>query len=127
MLFNVFLILHIVVCLALVAIMLAQSGKAGNISSMFGGGGGESFLGATGASKLLAKITTGLAITFMVLCFTLAIFSSKQYLKSDVSGTKVVEKEIPAPGPTPIQPEETTTPAPTPEKKDQPAETPKTE
>jgi preprotein translocase subunit SecG len=129
MLFNVLLILHIVVCLALVGIILAQSGKAGNISSMFGGGGGgESFLGATGASKLFAKITTGLAVTFMVLCLTLAILSTKRYVKSDVTGdTKVVETEIPAPGTTPIQPEETTTPAPVPDTKDQPAETPKTE
>ncbi len=130
MLFNVLLILHIVICLALVGVILAQSGKGGSISSMFGGGGGETFLGATGASKLFAKITTGLAVTFMILCFILAILSTKQYVKSDVTGgTKVVETETPAPGPTPVQPEETTTPGttPAPEKKDQPAETPKTE
>lgn len=105
MLFNVLIVIHILVCLGLVGVILAQTGKGGSLSSMFGGGGGEMFLGASGASKLFAKITTALAITFMVLCFTLAIMSSSQFSSSAVTNTPVPET-VETPTPTaPAQPQ----------------------
>ncbi|HDS08827.1 MAG TPA: preprotein translocase subunit SecG [Firmicutes bacterium] len=105
MLFNVLIIVHILICLALIGAVLAQTGKGGSLSSMFGGGGGEMFLGATGASKLFARLTTGLAVVFMVLCFILAIMSTKQYETSGIPQVKPPASEVPTiPGPAPEKP-----------------------
>ncbi len=112
MLFNILIVVHILVCLALIGAVLAQTGKGGSLSSMFGGGGGEMFLGATGAGKLFARITTGLAVVFMVLCFVLAIMSSKQYESSGIPIGKPPTSEVPSgPGvPTDNQPVENPNP-----------------
>ena len=66
--------LHIFICALLIAIVLLQQGRGADAGVTFGGGGGTVF-GAAGADTLLAKITTGLAICFMI---TSVILSASQ-------------------------------------------------
>ena len=45
-------ILHVLVCLAMLPIILLQSGKGGGVNAAFGGGGSQSvFGGSSGASS----------------------------------------------------------------------------
>ena len=67
--------LHVAVALALVAVVLFQSGgKGAGLSGVFGAGGAatESFFGGRGPAPFLTKITTAAAIIFMVTCLALA-------------------------------------------------------
>ena len=59
-------IIHIVVCLALILIVLLQTGKGANMGSLFGGGASSSLFGSGGAATFLTKATTIAAIIFMV-------------------------------------------------------------
>lgn len=71
--------LHIVLCVVLVFVILLQPGKNGDVGASFGGAGGNIF-GPRGPTSLLARVTTVVAIMFMVTSVTLAWFSNKEIL-----------------------------------------------
>ena len=63
---TVVTILHIVVCIFLVAVVLLQRGKGAQIGAVFGGGGGGTMFGSRGAGNFLTKLTAGAAAAFML-------------------------------------------------------------
>jgi len=69
-------ILHVIVCLAMLPIILLQSGKGGGVSAVFGGGSSGNVFGSRGASTFLTRMTTGAAIVFMCTSMGLAYVSS---------------------------------------------------
>ncbi len=71
--FTFVLIIHIVVSFLLIVIVLMQQ-SSGGMGAMFGGGQ-DSMFGASGAGNLMTKITTVLAIVFMVTSLSLALVS----------------------------------------------------
>jgi len=88
---TVFLIIiHVIVCVALIMIVLLQTGKGADIGAAFGGGGSNTLFGTTGASTFLSKATTVAAIIFMVTSLSLA------YLSSHRSGGGSIVTEMPA-------------------------------
>lgn len=75
MLYNFFLFLHVIVCLALITIILIQRGRgAGLVESM---SGAESIFG-TKTSDYLVKGTTTLAVLFFVLSLSLYAMSRER-------------------------------------------------
>ena len=68
------LIIHILVCLALIGIVLIQGGKGAEIGAAFGAGASNTIFGATGGQSFIGKATTGAAIIFMLTSLALAIF-----------------------------------------------------
>ncbi len=67
--------IHIVVCLALIMIVLLQTGKGADMGAAFGGGSSQTLFGSTGASSFLTKATTVAAIVFMLTSLWLAYMS----------------------------------------------------
>ena len=63
-------IIHVLMCFAIIAIVLLQSGKGADIGSAFGGAGSQAVFGSMGTPTLLGKITTGVAIVFTLTSFT---------------------------------------------------------
>ena len=68
------LTIHILVCLSLIGIVLIQGGKGAQAGASFGGGGSNTVFGATGGQTFLSKVTTGVAVIFMLTSLALAIF-----------------------------------------------------
>jgi preprotein translocase subunit SecG len=66
-----------VVCIALILIVLLQTGKGADMGAAFGGGGSNTLFGATGASTFLGKLTTVAAVVFMLTSLTLAIMVNR--------------------------------------------------
>ncbi len=61
-------ILHILVCVALVAVIMMQHRKSGGFTGSFGGGGTQADSGGTWQRmSSLTKITAGLMLAFMIL------------------------------------------------------------
>ena len=81
--------IHILVCFFLVIIVLLQHGKGADMGATFGGAGNTVF-GTEGPVPLLNKITTGVAILFMVTSISLAYFSANR-------GTGSVMENVAAP------------------------------
>lgn len=70
--------LHVTVCVLLILIVLLQSGKGAEMGVSIGGGASQTFFGASGPANILTKITTGVAIIFMVTSLFLAYMSGHQ-------------------------------------------------
>ena len=77
MLTAIILIVHVIVCIALILIILLQTGKGADIGAVFGGGSSQTVFGSTGAATFLSKITIGAAIVFMVTSIVLTYFSGR--------------------------------------------------
>ena len=98
------IILHVLVSVALIAIVLLQSGKGAEMGASFGASGSQSVFGAGGGSTFMSKLTTGAAIIFMFTSLTLAYRSGHSGFSSIMSG-KSAPKAVPqqtqgAPAPT---------------------------
>lgn len=84
---TLIVLLHVLICLVLIIAVLLQSGKAADLAGSFGGVGSQTAFGPRGATTLLAKVTTGAAVLFMLTSIGLWIFSTK--------GEKSVMKNVP--------------------------------
>jgi len=71
-------IIHVFVAIALIMIVLLQTGKGADMGLAFGGGSSQTLFGATGASTFLSKATTVIAIVFMLTTFSLTIMWGKR-------------------------------------------------
>ena len=88
-------ILHIVVSLAMILVILLQTGKGADIGAVFGGGGSQTLFGSSGPTGFLGKLTAAAAIIFMCTSLFLAYFSGGRPASSIMKGA-----EVPAmPGP----------------------------
>lgn len=72
------LVVHIIVCLLLIIIVLLQSGKSADLAGAFGGMGSQSTFGPRGSASFMSKMTTTLAILFMVSSLTLWIMAARK-------------------------------------------------
>ena len=73
MIATVLMVLDVIVCIALIASVLMQSGKGSGLSDAFGGGGGGAFFGkGKDVDTLMAKVTIGLGTAFGIITLALA-------------------------------------------------------
>lgn len=84
-------IVHVLIALGLILIVLLQSGKGADIGAAFGGGSSQTVFGGRGAATFLSKLTTALAILFMLMSIVLTILSAQR------GTTSVVRDDLPAP------------------------------
>src|SRR5262247_3459316 len=103
--FVAVIVLHTLLCLAIIGIVLLQSGKGADIGSAFGGAGSQAVFGSMGTPTLLGKITTGIAIVFTLTSFTLAMLGGER-------ASSVVRDAPPVSAPAAPAPTAPATPAP---------------
>lgn len=68
--------LHVSICIALILIVLLQKGKGAGMGAAFGGAS-QTLFGSSGATSFMHKITTIVAIVFMLTSLGLSIFFGK--------------------------------------------------
>ena len=81
-------ILHVLVCIFLVAVVLLQRGKGAQVGAVFGGGAGATMFGSRGAGNFLTKLTTGAAIVYMITSLSLS------YLGITGAGERLFDDEV---------------------------------
>jgi preprotein translocase subunit SecG len=69
---------HVFVCIALIMIVLLQTGKGADMGAAFGGGASQTLFGTTGASTFLSKATTAAAIVFMLTSLMMAYMAGNR-------------------------------------------------
>lgn len=67
-------LIHILVCVGLIVIVLLQADKGEGLAGAFGGGASSTVFGERGAGGFMSKLTTSMAIIFMITSLVIAIF-----------------------------------------------------
>jgi len=78
MIFKLLIGLHVFVCLVLILVVLLQSSKGSGLAGAFGGAGGQTMFGGQETATFLSRLTTYLAVLFMVLSLLLAFMSARR-------------------------------------------------
>ena len=82
MMYTALIGIHIFACIFLIAVVLLQTGKGADMGAVFGGGSSETVFGSSGAGNFLTKLTTGIAILFMVTSLVMTYGLARQTSQS---------------------------------------------
>jgi len=96
--YTLVIVLHVIVSVALILIILLQTGKGTDIGAVFGGGSSQTLFGSSGPTSFLGKLTAGAAIVFMVTSLFLAYFAGGR------SSPTLMKGGMPAPAGPPSAP-----------------------
>ena len=78
------MILHLLVAVALIALVLLQQGKGADMGAAFGSGASGSLFGASGSANFLSRTTAVLAAIFFVTSLVLTWFSGQSHVSAGV-------------------------------------------
>jgi len=70
-------VIHVVVSVGLILVVLLQTGKGAEMGAVFGGSSSTIF-GSSGPGNFLTRLTTGMAIVFMLTSLILGYFSGRK-------------------------------------------------
>ncbi len=93
------IIIHIAMSVALIAIVLLQTGKGASIGAVFGSSS-QTVFGSRGPTSFLHKLTTVAAVVFMLTSLGLTIYKARQEEASVITG----QPAAPAPAEAPPAP-----------------------
>lgn len=82
--YTIVLAIHIFISVLLILAVLMQSGKGSSLGSAFGGGSSDVF-GPGAPVNIMNKVTTVIAILFMVTSLSLAVLSTQKTTNSVVN------------------------------------------
>ena len=91
--FELILVIHIIACISIIFFVLLQSGRGAELGAAFGSVGQANSV--RGSMTGVGKITTGVAIVFMLTSLTLAYLSSDTARDSVVRDLAPTTKTIP--------------------------------
>jgi len=96
-------ILHVTVCLVLILVVLLQAGKGANMGAVFGGSS-QTLFGSSGPGTFLSKMTTVVAVIFMLTSFSLSYTASRKGGSLMEGARPAAQQTIPAQTQTPDAP-----------------------
>jgi preprotein translocase subunit SecG len=96
-------VLHIIACMFLIGVVLLQQGKGADMGAVFGGSSSTIF-GSSGAGNFLTRLTTAMAVIFMLTSLTLTYTGARRV-------TSTVFDTAPLPEPPPLAAPEAAAPA----------------
>jgi len=74
---QLILIIHVLVAIAITALVLMQHGKGADVGAAFGSGSSNTMFGSTGSMSFLMKLTALLGAVFFATSLTLSYLAAK--------------------------------------------------
>lgn len=81
--YQLILIVHVLVAIALIGLVLIQQGKGAEIGAAFGSGASNTLFGSQGTGGFLFRLTGGLALAFFLTSLLLSYMVSVQFQKTE--------------------------------------------
>lgn len=94
--FQIFLIIHVVICLGLISLVLVQHGKGAEMGASFGGAS-QTLFGAQGSGNFLTKSTSILAALFFLNCLFLGYLGTHQQIHDPLKNISEAKIKIDQP------------------------------
>ncbi|HOP86547.1 MAG TPA: preprotein translocase subunit SecG [Syntrophorhabdaceae bacterium] len=89
---TVIAIIHIIISIALILIVLLQTGRGSEIGAAFGAGSSQTLFGSSGSTAFMTKLTTIAVVVFMITSLLLAYFYSHKEYTVKPASTQAEEK-----------------------------------
>lgn len=102
MFYTLVLVAHVVIAVALIALVLVQQGKGADAGAAFGSGASATMFGAQGSASFLSRTTAILATAFFLTSLTLAYVATQSVAPTSVLDQ--VAPQVPAVPVVPAQP-----------------------
>lgn len=106
-LYPLVLTVHLIVGIAVIALVLMQHGKGADMGAAFGSGASGSLFGASGSANFLSRTTGILAAVFFVTSMSLSFMSSQ---RPKAAGSVLDNVKVEAPAAASAKPEAPTAP-----------------
>ncbi|MGM0599021.1 MAG: preprotein translocase subunit SecG [Candidatus Rifleibacteriota bacterium] len=81
--------IHVVVCVGLIVIVLLQADKGEGLAGAFGGGASSTVFGERGAGGFMSKLTTSMAIIFMITSLIISVYVPRWQVENPVSSSGI--------------------------------------
>ena len=101
--YQIVLMVHVVIAVAIIGLVLIQHGKGADIGAAFGSGASNTVFGSQGSGGFLFKLTGGLALAFFVTSLTLSYMVSVSYQKANTMPLSSQVEEPVNNTPTPVE------------------------
>ena len=101
---TILVLIHVSICIALILIVLLQTGKGADMGAAFGGSS-QALFGSGGATSFMHKVTAGIAVLFVLTCMALTFLFGKGDTSSVMEGLSQSEEPVTVETPIPIAPE----------------------
>ena len=99
--YGIIVFIHIIVCIGLILLVLFQAGNGAGLGNLFGGGGGDQLFSAPSGSAFIRKLTTGMAVVFVLTSLSLTLITSQRNQRSLMEQLPMTPQPNPAPTPAP--------------------------
>jgi preprotein translocase subunit SecG len=80
---QIILAVHLLIALAIIALIMLQQGKGADIGASFGAGGSQTLFGSDGSGNILTKATAWLVVLFFATSFGLALMVNQRVVVED--------------------------------------------
>lgn len=97
MVHTLILVAHVVVAIALIALILVQQGKGADAGAAFGSGASATMFGSRGSASFLSRTTAILATVFFLTSLTLAYFATRTSAPKSVMERVQIQQPVEAP------------------------------
>jgi preprotein translocase subunit SecG len=96
---------HLLVSIALIFVVLLQTGRGSEIGAAFGSGASQTLFGSSGTTGFMTKVTTAVVVIFMLTSVLLAYFySHREYvIKTPAAGQAEQAVPVQPQGKLPVQ------------------------
>ena len=94
---QLIVMLHILVAVAIIALVLLQHGKGADAGAAFGSGSSNTMFGSQGPTPFLVKLTAILATIFFITSLVLSYFASKDVKQVAVNASQSIHQTVPLP------------------------------
>jgi preprotein translocase subunit SecG len=76
------IILHVIICVLLIAVVLLQFGKGAEVGAVMGGGSSQNIFSSSSKGNFFTNMTTVLAVTFMATSISISLIKAKSNASS---------------------------------------------
>lgn len=91
---NIILVLHVIIAVALVALVLLQQGKGADAGAAFGAGASGTVFGSKGSSSFLTRATGILATLFFITSLTLFVLATESKTVTSVVDQEQAKQQV---------------------------------
>jgi preprotein translocase subunit SecG len=91
--YQIVLSIHVLIAVAVIALVLLQQGKGASMGAAFGAGASQTVFGSQGSASFLMKITAILAVLFFITSLSLGYLAASAYRQAQTVAVPIIPSQ----------------------------------